>query len=651
MYGEHLRGILGETACQALLGEADHIRQGHWRYFFAQWGDLGIPPDWHLNPFTGQRTAPTAHWSRIPVFSQATGDIKFIWEPGRFTAAYTLARAYWLTGDADYAEAFWRVIESWRGANPPNHGAHWKCGQEISLRLMGWCFALYAFADAPATTPARLAMLVGMIATQADRVAEDHVYARLQGNNHAISEGVGLWTVGLLFPELKLADKWRDAGRNTLEAEARRQIYDDGAYVQHSMNYHRLMLHDYLWAIRLGEVTGSQLSPALCKRVRRAGSLLYELQDEASGRVPNYGSNDGALILPLNNCDYQDFRPVSGSVHHLFNKTRLYASGPWDEDLLWLFGPEALKTERESVGRTCLAASEGGYYTLRGTESWGMIRCATFQDRPSQADMLHLDIWRDGINVACDPGTYRYYSAPPWNNGLVCSRVHNTVSVDGADQMERGPRFLWLDWIQSRLFHHLASEHGGLVYFEGVHNGYSRLRESVTHRRAVLKTREDLWIVVDDLLGEGKHDLRLHWLLADLPFVEDAERRQVSLCMGEGDYVLRVFSAIPVQANGEFELIRGTEESAPRGWKSSYYGVRHPALSVAFCTVAQLPSRFVSVFAPEAVSHKMSVSGEQIRIRGSDLELTANLLSPQRSSILGEVVLVDPAGQERLFIH
>ena len=81
------------------------------------------------------------------MFSPETGDLKFIWEPGRFASAYNLARAYWAIGDDSYAETFWQLIESWEQSNPPNHGAHWKCGQETSLRIMAWCFALYAFAD------------------------------------------------------------------------------------------------------------------------------------------------------------------------------------------------------------------------------------------------------------------------------------------------------------------------------------------------------------------------------------------------------------------------------------------------------------------------------------------------------------------------
>ena len=505
------------------------------------------------------------------MFSTETGDLKFIWEPGRFAWAYTLVRAYWVTGDDAYADTFWQLLESWVADNPPNQGAHWRCGQETSLRLMACCFAFYAFADSPMSTPQRLAALVGIIAAQADRVAGDHIYAYLQKNNHAISEGMGLWTVGILFPELTLADKWREAGRKMLEEEVSRQIYDDGAYIQHATNYHRLMLHDYIWAIRLGELNGYKLSPVLHDKVRLAGEFLYQLQDTASGRSPNYGSNDGALILPLNGCDYQDFRPITGAIHYLFHQTRLNQPGPWDEDLIWFFGPEALESKQTAVAKRPLQAPIGGYYTLRGENAWAMIRCATYRDRPSQADMLHLDIWRNGVNIACDPGTFLYYAEPPWNDSLVATEVHNTVSVDGFDQMARGPRFMWLTWIESKVFHHFESDNGYLGYFEGAHFGYKHLPQPITHRRAVLKAGEDVWIVVDDLVGQGEHTFRLHWLLADLPYEVDAAQKRVVLSTGSTQYELSLHSCLtPVSSEVQYDVVRGAQDTVPRGWHSAY---------------------------------------------------------------------------------
>ncbi len=112
-------------------------------------------------------------------------------------------RAYWRTGEERYAELFWQLIEDWRAQNPPQQGPHWKCGQETSLRVMAWCFGLYGFLDSQSTTAARVAMLAQMIALSGQRIAANLDYALSQRNNHGISEGMGLWTIGTLFPEFR----------------------------------------------------------------------------------------------------------------------------------------------------------------------------------------------------------------------------------------------------------------------------------------------------------------------------------------------------------------------------------------------------------------------------------------------------------------
>ena len=107
-----------------------------------------------------------------------------------------------LTRDERYAEGFWTLAEDWAEHNSPQLGVNWKCGQEASLRVMAWCFALYVLADAKCSTPSRMAGLAAMLGVHADRIAANIEYAYSQKNNHGISEAVGLWTIGLLFPEL-----------------------------------------------------------------------------------------------------------------------------------------------------------------------------------------------------------------------------------------------------------------------------------------------------------------------------------------------------------------------------------------------------------------------------------------------------------------
>jgi asparagine synthase (glutamine-hydrolysing) len=587
--------LLTQWDCSGLtpVTITDEIVAGRFRYFSHTLVETGFPPNWHVNPFTGERAAPDRHWSDIPDFGH--GDIKAIWEASRFGFTYALVRAYWRTGDERHAETFWRLVESWREANPPNYGPNWKCGQETSFRVMAWCFGLYGFLDSPATTPERVADLAQMIAISGERIAANFAYALSQKNNHGISEAMGLWTIGLLFPEFKRAPHWAKMGRAALESQAAELIYDDGAFSQHSVNYQRLMLHDYLWALRLGDLNGQPLCSDLRERVRRAANLLYQIQDEISGETPYYGQNDGALILPLSNCDYHDFRPVIQAVHYLTTDRRCYAEGAWDEDLLWLFGPDALRSLTDKPERTDLQAESGGYYTLRSPESFAFTRCAAYRHRPGQADMLHVDLWWRGQNIALDAGTYSYNAPSPWDNALAHTFYHNTVSVDDLDQMAQAGRFLWLPWLRGQARRVQRSAGGQLAYWEGGHDGYRRLRPPADHRRGILRLPEDTWLVVDRLHSETAHSYRLHWLLPDLAYTWQTDPAQLVLQTADGPYHLRL--AALTQA-GVATLVRADERSA-RGWRAPYYGHREPALSLDV-TVKGASILFWTLFSPRS---------------------------------------------------
>ena len=72
------------------------------------------------------------------------GDLKFIFEPSIFLFVYPLVRAYALSGDERFPQVFWKVLEDWAAHSPPMSGPQWICGQECSLRILAWSFALMA---------------------------------------------------------------------------------------------------------------------------------------------------------------------------------------------------------------------------------------------------------------------------------------------------------------------------------------------------------------------------------------------------------------------------------------------------------------------------------------------------------------------------
>jgi asparagine synthase (glutamine-hydrolysing) len=492
---------------------------------------------------------------------------------------------------------------------------------------MAWCFGLYGFLDAAATTPDLVAQLAQMIAVSGVRIHANLDYALSQQSNHGISEGVGLFSIGALFPEFRLAEKWKETGRRVLETLGKELIYDDGAFSQHSANYHRLMLHDYLWALRLGEILGQPLSNQLKERVCHAGEFLYQLQDDNSGQVPNYGQNDGALLLPLSNCDYNNFRPVIQSAHYLAERTRCYSAGPWDEDLLWLFGPEALAAPVAKKVRADLKAEQAGCYTLRSEESFAFARCSTFRHRPSQADLLHLDLWWRGQNIALDAGTFSYNAPPPWDNPLARTAYHNTVGVDGLDQMDRAGRFLWLPWAKGRVRSSKRTANGQLAYWEGAHDGYERIDAPVKHRRAILQV-STYWLVIDQLTSASEHDYRLHWLLLDAPYEFNDKDLQLRLETSEGSYYVQVLAS---PSKSEWSLLRA-DEAGPRGWHAPCYNYREPALSLAV-SARESTMRFCTLFGPQPYSLSLTERAVQLKTHTWQASIEFGSNDPQYSLI------------------
>ncbi len=579
-YSEILRNLDSQSGnsssswCQQRLEE---IESGKIRFFRHHLWQTGWPPKWGENARDGRSAPGDAHFSQIGDFS--VGDIKLIWELNRFAFAFDLVRIYWRTGNETAPRLFWEAFEDWYENNPPNQGINWKCGQEITFRLMAWCFALWAFWDSAHTTAERVGKLVQAIGISAHRIDANIAYALSQNNNHSVSEAVGLCTVGLLFPEFKSSDRWCKTGKAALEREAQRLVFDDGGFSQYSANYHRLMLHDYLWILKLGEINNMQFSESLQQRIQRAGDLSFQLLDSSSGGMPRYGADDGSLILPLSESDYWDFRPAVQLTRWILNRQRSFASGPWDEDLLWISGEEALNAPLSIESASDLQAEQAGIYALRGKQGHAFLRSGKYRFRPSDVDLLHVDLWWKGTNVAIDPGTYSYNAEGRWgNNPLRAGKYHNTVQVGQKNQPRLAGRFLVLPWPESEVDVFVRTPDGHLAATAAISSFSRSAHVEVERRRVIIQVLDDNWLVLDQVDTKQPDDAILHWLLCDSKYDLDVEERRLSLELTPGKYHLR-WGVLNGQL-GNCALIRGDKDS-PRGWSSPAYWSKVPALSLS----------------------------------------------------------------------
>jgi hypothetical protein len=443
--------------------------------------NYGNPINWHLNPLTGHENRKDLKWYRIPDFDKKVGDIKVIWEASRLTHLLYFARAYLITNDKNYYTAFSNQLKEWLKNNQYSYGSNYKCGQEATLRVTNVLISYSVFKECGLITEEDKKHVFKLVEGSYKKVLSNFFYAhKCIKNNHTFTEILGL-TIGAWCSkdDAKLKKAYK-----LMDQEIVNQFFPDGGFTQFSFNYHRFTLQILEALIKISEKTGIHIKET--DRLKNSTLLLYNVQAK-HGDVPNYGSNDGALIFPLSSCGYRDFRPVLNTMYALLTGKRLFDNGPYDEELLW-FG-NTLDIPFESVALDSIAYDYSGFYILRNDEGFLMTCLQNFKSRPAHMDQLHIDLWHRGINILCDSGTFSY--ASELGKELSSTIGHNTVKLPGINQMNKRGAFLVTDWTKKERARSTSSEFIGKMKSK---NGYS-------HERKIIRVKSG-YIIEDVVVGD-----------------------------------------------------------------------------------------------------------------------------------------------------
>jgi hypothetical protein len=243
-----------------------------------------------------------------------------------------------------------------------------------------------------------------------------------------------------------------------------------------------------------------------------------------------------------------------------------FPAGPWDEAAAWVApGSSHLPRPIAPSAAPVWHATHAGCWQICEGNNRIFLRCPTkFRHRPSQADLLHLEVWQDGRPIVFDGGSFSYHSAERFQ-ALGSAALHNTVTIDGVEPMRKFSPFLYLPWPRGTA---TKTRTDGI---EAGHDGYAGM--SVSWRRRVERGANGGFIVRDLITGADGRKLRWHWRLADREWnlSEDA----VVVSVGGAPYRISWRSAARVAAR----LIRCDPDSA-YGWWSPHYGEVEPACSL-----------------------------------------------------------------------
>ena len=494
---------------ETLKNEAESILNGDYLFFSSTKFTLGLDYDWVSNPDTGFKYDISKHWSEINDYSSESGDIKYVWETSRFSFLNTIIR-YDYHFDDDKSEFVFNEIENWIDKNPINMGPNYVCSQEMTIRCFNWIFALNYYKNSNNLTNNRFLKIINTIYWHADHIYKNINFSKIAvRNNHAITECLGIYTFGLLFPNFPNSANWKRNGKKWFQNEISYQVYNDGTFLQFSMNYHRVLVQLFTWAIQINKLNDLPFSDVVYIKAKKSLSFLLSCMNEKNGMLPNYGANDGALFFKLGVQEFRDYRPQLEALSLSMGLKWRYSSS---EEKYW-YGLETTSGNLVVTDQNALNSyKNGGYYIVKDNDDTTLtfVRCGSHRDRPSQSDNLHLDLWIDGDNILRDAGSYKYNTIESDLNYFFGSKSHNTVTLGKNDQMLKGGRFIWYYWTQT-LGAELIEIKDEFI-FKGQISAFRQIDNKALHKRKINKKKGiPAWEITDELIHNTNLPLVQYW--------------------------------------------------------------------------------------------------------------------------------------------
>lgn len=494
-----------------LSDKIDVLVSGNYTYFHHRTLPLPRTAVWHTHPLDGYCYPQHLHWTQISDFHPER-DIKWMWERSRFCHIGDIIR-YDHHCTADSSGFVINEILDWIANNPLHYGPHYISAQEIAIRVLNWLIALHFYKDHPFLTERRWQTILCSIADQVRCIETNIAFSKnLVRNNHLVTEACALFVFGTLFPYNAEQNKRAQKGWQILNEEAEYQFMADGAYLQYSMWYHRVVMQVYQYATGIALKNGITIPDKMREVLIKSLNFLFQHTDPETGEVPNYGANDGSVFFRWHDAPYADFRPLIESFGLMLQTNFDFATTSPSAQNNWIdINASATTTIQQNTNN---AFRIGGYYTSRNKRSFIFIRHGKHLFRPSQADQLHIDIRLDGKPLFMDAGTLTYNGNPLSIHNYFGTQAHNTVTIGAYDQMLKGPRFIWFYWSKADTTKwDLQNKY---IDFEGSIQGFRESGRWIQHTRKLrIHPQNAEWEITDTVANHKELPIHQHWHITE----------------------------------------------------------------------------------------------------------------------------------------
>ena len=447
-----------------------------------QWGpseaaDYGPEMDWEWDP---------------------RGDIEWVAAVYRFYWAGALSRAFVATRKEAYGEAFVALTRDWIAKHPleRHEKAHpvyknWRgfvwLDIQTGIRATNLCTHFRSFVHAAAFTPEFLGTLLASLfdhQVKTERIPMGRIH------NKAVFEQRGFMNVAFSFPEFAESKRWAALAVRRTHENLLAQTTADGVQREWSSGYHLGVLRD---AVEIQE------------RARKAG-----VEVPASYRERVRSMYDYILAVSTPDLAFPMFGDASRHPVHTDDRSRweLYrtlteASAMFDDPK---YSARARLDAAHLPKQVSYAFPGAGMYIMRS--GWGTddihfgLHCSPLAiSGHDQPDNGTFELYAFGRWLMPDTGYYTYGHDPEGRAWHRRTKVHQTLTLDEHDSVDRGRHLLWRS---APGFDALVVEND--AYDDRFNSFEPRTRvhaySAMLHRRTVWFVDRSFFVLVDEAIGD-----------------------------------------------------------------------------------------------------------------------------------------------------
>lgn len=366
--------------------------------------------------------------------------------------------------------------------------------------------------------------------------------------NHLFENIKALIFAGMFF-ECSSSKRWYKRACRLLDRQIKEQILDDGGHFERSPMYHNIVMGGLIESVQLFRLNGRQYPQEIDRRLSKAVNFSLNML-HPDREIPLF--NDSALSKELLSIELIQ----AGSALYCDGDTK-DISGVYSTFVFLIFGDRG----KEICNSIYIPAyddsikhfKQSGFYIINQRDLNAKLfidcgsTCPEYNPGHTHCGGLSYELSVFGKRWIIDPGVYQYSGR--WRNYFRGTGAHNTIQIDGMEQIEIWDSFRVASRLNAESILFKKLDQGTL--FIGSHDGYYRLGSELMHYR-ILYAHQEGWRIQDIVGGNGAHSWMSSIHLHPSISVKQSDECSIVTTDGCGNYVV----IIP-DGDGEMVIEKG----------------------------------------------------------------------------------------------